>query len=408
MRGLAALSVVFLHYATAFAPFLIGYVATQRHSFLDRAASTTPLGLPFAGNFAVCIFFVLSGFVLSIKFFQTKDIMAVRSSAVRRIFRLLPPALISIILGYLALRFGLVYAHQAAAGSESSNWLATFWLFPAHLGQALFQGLYGIWFGNFNVYTSYNPVLWTMHYELYGSFLVFMFLALLGKLNNRWVFYALFGLIFLKTYYLAFIAGMAISDVYVTKPDLKDKINVWLAVAATPIILLLGTWSTSSIYPSIYNRVSVPFFLPSQLEIFMHVVAAILTIVVILRLQQVSNFLEKRPIQYLGRISFGLYLTHFIVMGTLASFIFYRLLPGYGYKLAVVATAAISLPVTIIFADFYTRWVDLPSIALSKKVGDKLLYGNLRLESPKRLLVAISDKIPALGTSVEIEDVPED
>jgi peptidoglycan/LPS O-acetylase OafA/YrhL len=372
LRGLAALSVVCLHYVTAFTPFLIGYVATQRHTRLDHFVATTPLQLPLAGNFAVCIFFVLSGFVLSNKFFSTKDAGVLVSSAIRRLFRLLLPAFGSVLLAYLVLRLGFVFASQAAPLTESTTWLGAFWNFPAHLGQAVFQGLYGIWFGTFNLYASYNVVLWTMHYELFGSFLVFMFMALFGNLQNRWVFYVLFTLIFLKSYYLGFIAGMILSDIVVNYPWLIARLKPRMLWGALGGALILGAWTTTSIYTSLYARVHVPLFLPMQLEIFAHTIGAIIIVVAVLRLSELSNIFERRSLQYLGRISFSLYLTHLLVLTTVGCFLFVHLFPHFGYKLAVLGSVAFALPLTFVVAGAYTRWVDVRSIALSKQIGNYL------------------------------------
>lgn len=230
LRGLAALSVVFFHYAILFVPVLVGFSLAHSHVQLTRLAVASPLELPFAGNFAVCIFFVLSGFVLSLRFFQTRDNSVLASSASRRLFRLMIPAAGSVFLAYFLLRSGLMFLHPATVFSDAPNFLKHYYLFPAHIGQAVFQAIYGVWLGNTDLFSSYNSVLWTMHFELFGSFLIFMFLALFGKLPNRWVFYGLFGLFFLKTYYLGFIAGMAMCDLFVTKPSLPGRVNeklVW-------------------------------------------------------------------------------------------------------------------------------------------------------------------------------------
>jgi peptidoglycan/LPS O-acetylase OafA/YrhL len=385
LRGLAALSVVILHYVTGFAPFLIGAFITQRHTSFDHIIATTPLQLPTAGDFAVCIFFVLSGFVLSLSFFRHKDSAVLVSSAARRYFRLMFPALGSIILAYVVLRLGLMFTHQAAIGSQSTTWLGTFWNFPAHFGQAVFQGLYGIWFGTFNFLSSYNVVLWTMHFELYGSFLVFMFLALFGKMHNRWLFYAVFAIIFLKTYYLGFIVGIAISDIISTMPEKLDNIRGGLLWLALPFGLTLGAWTTSGIYTTVYSQIHAPFFTDHQLELFAHMIGAIVVVLAVLKLGALSRALETRLFQYLGRISFSLYLTHFAVMSSLGCYIFYRIEPAYGYKVALFSTCFIALPVTFLVASAFTRFVDVPSIAFSKKIGNRLVSSNTLVPNFKRL-----------------------
>lgn len=386
LRGLAALSVVLLHYVTAFLPFLIGYAAVDSHPRLDHLVATSPLQLPIAGNFAVCIFFVLSGFVLSVKFFKTKDRGVVVASASRRFFRLMIPAFGSVLLAYLVLRVGAM--HNGPAGAAiGNNWLQLFWSYPAHLGQALFQGLYGIWFGTTDFITSYNVVLWTMHYELYGSFLVFMLLVMFGTERNRWLFYGVFALVCMKTYFLAFIAGVVICDLSITQPKLLEKLRPQAFWVALPVAAILGTWTTTldTPYPSIYNHIHVPFFAGAELETFAHVLGAIILMLAVLRLPSFATFLAKRPLQYLGRISFALYLTHFIILGSLSSYLFLHLLPVIGYKSTLVIVFPVGLGLSFVVANAYTRWVDVPSVGLAKQIGDYLLRGSV-LSDAQRLV----------------------
>ncbi len=404
LRGLAALSVVLLHYVTAFLPFLIGYAAVEHHPKLDHLIATSPLQLPIAGNFAVCIFFVLSGFVLSVKFFKTKDRRVIVASAARRFFRLMIPAFGSIILAYGLLRMGAM--HNGPAGAAIGNsWPQLFWSFPAHLGQAIFQGLYGIWFGAFDFVTSYNVVLWTMHYELFGSFLVFALLILFGTERNRWLFYGLFGLICIKTYFLAFVAGLVICDLLINRPELLKKLQPRLFWLALPLSAVLGTWTTTidTPYPSVYNRFHVPFFTATELETLAHVLGAIIVMLAVLRIPSLARLLAKRPFQYLGRVSFGLYLTHFVLLGSLISYLFLRLLPAVGYKAALVVVFPVGLSLSFVLASAYTRWVDSPSIDVSKRIGDYLLHGNFARDARTSLRAVrrFRKHTPALGVSTQ-------
>jgi peptidoglycan/LPS O-acetylase OafA/YrhL len=370
LRGLAALSVVFLHYISAFLPFLAGFTLSEQHNGLAKAVSTTPLQLPMAGSFAVCIFFVLSGFVLSLRFFQTKKHDVLISSVARRYFRLMLPALASIILAYLVLRLGLIYSQQAALRSGSITWLGGFWNFHASFWQALWQGIYRIW--AYPV-STYNIVLWTMHYELLGSFLVFAFLALFGLQKNRRIAYIVLGLIFLKTYFLGFIAGMAICDVVINQPGLMRRLSSRLTWASLPVAIVLGCWTTAVAYKSVYDRVTVPFFATPELEILAHIVGAIIVVVAVLKLELLAKPLESRPMQYLGKISFPLYLTHFIIMGSVACFIFSHLAAAHSYGLALLAAVVVSLPISFVVAHFYAKYVDAQAVGLSKRWGNALI-----------------------------------
>ena len=91
LRGIAALIVVIGHYLNAFYPYTVfgssgDYVA---HGMWEKLLLTTPLGFFKAGDFAVCVFFVLSGYVLSYKYLGEKDVRPpIIAAILKRPFRL--------------------------------------------------------------------------------------------------------------------------------------------------------------------------------------------------------------------------------------------------------------------------------------------------------------------------------
>jgi hypothetical protein len=80
VRGLAACAVVLNHLLLAFWPV-----------FAEDRSISPLLKVTYKGSFAVAVFFVLSGFVLSLSFFRTRDVRVVTSAAVRRYPRLALP-----------------------------------------------------------------------------------------------------------------------------------------------------------------------------------------------------------------------------------------------------------------------------------------------------------------------------
>jgi peptidoglycan/LPS O-acetylase OafA/YrhL len=372
LRGVAALVVVLCHYSNGFLPSLQGAVGAAHHTRADKIIATTPLHLFLAGNFAVCLFFVLSGFVLSIKFFHTKSVDALISSASRRYFRLMIPALISILATYIILRTGFVNSSATAAITGSSGWLATFWNFTPHIMDALYQGTIGVFFGNQD---SYNTSLWTMHLELFGSFLIFMFLALFGNFRRRWLLYGTFGLILVKTYYLAFLLGVVISDIWATQPQLKSKLeNSKISLTFLVSGLLLGSWYVPAVYHVFYSQFSLLGLENSYTGIAVEIVGAFMLIIAVLTNTSLTKFLETKPIQFLGRISFSLYLIHLIILSSLAATLFNYLIGHFAYLPSLLLTIVPSLSVTLVTAHFFTKWVDAPSITISKEFGNRLFF----------------------------------
>ncbi len=69
-RGVAALSVVISHYIQVFYPAALNGNSQQAHFQWDTLYGYSPLNLFYNRQFAVCLFFVLSGYVLSVKLKQ--------------------------------------------------------------------------------------------------------------------------------------------------------------------------------------------------------------------------------------------------------------------------------------------------------------------------------------------------
>jgi peptidoglycan/LPS O-acetylase OafA/YrhL len=72
---------------------------------------------------------------------------------------------------------------------------------------------------------TYNPVLWTMTIEFYGSMLVFAMALLFGSQRTQWTLYLAAAILFLNSYYLAFIIGMGLADTFNSKTSMVKTSN---------------------------------------------------------------------------------------------------------------------------------------------------------------------------------------
>ncbi len=158
---------------------------------LIRLAARTPFRVVWEAQWAVSLFFVLSGFVLTLAYFRSGRQATMSSAAVRRYFRLMIPAAASILFAYVLLKCGWMYNRTAVASMDGAApsahwWLNVFYNFKPSFRVALKDCFWTTFFGNGSLY---NQNLWTMPVELQGSFLVYTFALLFGKLRNRWLIY---------------------------------------------------------------------------------------------------------------------------------------------------------------------------------------------------------------------------
>lgn len=252
LRGLAAIAVVFHHLSLTFYPAIVFGIgsSSQVHSSLERLISGSPLFILLSGTFPVAIFFVLSGFVLSISYFYKKDDKKLKSQIIRRYPRLMIPALTSIIICFLLIELGLA-RNSTSSLITGSQWLLNGWTSAPNLLSALQEGFYGIFIHSGSVY---NNVLWTMQTEFFGSLLVFILIFTLRKAKFRNIIYILLGIFLLNSWYLCFIAGVVLADIYSSKYiNIKKIGNIQRLFIIIVIVYLAGFPLSENTYGDWYR-----------------------------------------------------------------------------------------------------------------------------------------------------------
>src|SRR6185437_12518770 len=179
LRGLAALNVMLSHAVVAFDFAVYNGVPAMSHWGSDLTLSAFPFLLPVAGaSFSVCVFFVLSGFVLARAF--SRSVLGVPAQVAKRIVRLTLPIASATLLSWALLRAGLIINHEAAALTRS-GWLAAQMTQAPDFLAALHEGTVGSWIAANEFTTSYNTSLWTMPIEFLGSAILIVCFAI-----GRW------------------------------------------------------------------------------------------------------------------------------------------------------------------------------------------------------------------------------
>ncbi|AYB41917.1 acyltransferase family protein [Paenibacillus lautus] len=354
LRGVAALIVVIAHFGQFF---------YNRQLFIEQSLiSATPLNLIYNGNFAVCIFFILSGYVLSRRYFLERNQALLTSGAIRRYIRLFIPVSFSVILAYFLLvtdsfKYFSIYTLNEMYTTADHNFL-----------KMLKTLTYNIFF---TYDSSYNPVLWTMTYEFLGSLLIFSFLALFGKSRKRLLMYLVMITVFWDSYYLAFILGLILSD-FKNSPDwnfsvtMSRKFNVSFLL----IGVLFASYPFTPVENTIYQYLQVPF-LHANFFRFYHIAGAFFIIVVIINSKFLQHLLSYSQITYLGRVSFSVYLLHFPIMSSFSFLVFDKFLKFFSYKISFILTFLISLPLIFVCANFMEKYIDAKGITYSKKLYSK-------------------------------------
>ncbi len=374
VRGIAALIVVMWHFASAFFPAVMSGPGFPTHTQYDLVIYKSPLSIFFAGNFAVVMFFILSGFVLTIRFFSSQS-GSLFSAAVKRYLRLMPVALLSVLFAYGLMSLGLLYARQAGAVSGSSWLLSTYYLFDPSLLGALAQGSFQV-FATMAPKNVYNPVLWTMYYELLGSMLIFGLATLSRGKSKRWLLYIIAFLAFIDTYFCCFIAGMVLADVYANRPLFFEKLRnlalfyklsllfIALSIAGYPYI------GDPSSYGKYWHSLTLLSSNVSVSRILLQMIAGSIIIILALSWSWLIKLLETKFLVLIGRLSFALYATHFIILYSLTCWLFVLLHGHLNYVASAMLALLLSLPVLFFVSVVVHKYIELPSIRAANKLGN--------------------------------------
>jgi peptidoglycan/LPS O-acetylase OafA/YrhL len=299
IRGWAALSVVVYH------------ATWELLRDLNPAPRQTKFILINDGKFAVLVFFVLSGFALSTGFFRTNRADIVRHLALRRYIRLAVPIAAVTLLAIALSKSGLFFNEAAAQIARYKvDWLRFQYShvdFSAEAAKYILYHVYVLTDGN-----RYGPFLWTMSWEMQGSFLVFGLLLLIrirGAERFLWYIVALTLTLNTNSPFACFIFGVMLADFEAG----------WLGAYVQERARLTGLIGLLLFAGAAAYRWSVEWLGPYGGIVDM--VAATMVIAGVVLSRHLQTLFQWRVSRYLGAVSFPLYLCHALVLCSVGSWL---------------------------------------------------------------------------------------
>ena len=358
IRGLACLAVVFSHLSLSFYPYLHHFTPQDRpHGSWDYFIHHSPFAFWYSGTAAVFVFFVLSGYVLSYAILKHDNVpKKIAEMTLKRYPRLAIPAFLSCILAWLVLS-------QISVNSDAVNgWLQGYATQTITFKQAIYEGSIGAFLF---AESGSNWVLWTMQLELFGSILLFV-LLLLRHFNHVLFFIGSLCLPFLAWKLgESFILGMFSFVVGCYLYIYGRKLPLWLASIILVIgVYLAGVHNGSHAYRWAYH------LLNWRTYEYCNFFAGILIVYSVLLNPILSQKLDRKPLVYLGKLSFSIYLLH-MMMIYLVCIPTFNLLTRWGlnYDLAVGGAVVLCLASIFVVADVYSRYVDTLAIYISNRLA---------------------------------------
>lgn len=416
LRGVASFIVFMVHFTeNNFAFFTEGY------GVWPGAVPSSPLQLPFirvifSGRPMVHIFFVISGYVLSYK--PLRQMRAGRydelfttlaSSVFRRGLRLFLPSFAILLVMLVAVKCGLylfVYAPIGAIVTTSTTstiseimytWLAT-----------CFDVVRQSWDWTNIRSPPVNPALWTIPIEFSQSLLLFVVMLGLARCRAP-VRLVTVACIIVFSFYscrwatVEFLGGMAIAEWNIIQhsnatppsgllpstttpmtssppsasthlPALKSALTTSFWVLALALSLFIAGWPNhhvESVWGIRWFAAHVPW--PYEGQFIYFTLGGLLIVASFTQLPFLQRLFSSSVPQYLGDISFSLYLCHNLVLDAAE----FRVQPGivayvggldtfWARHAAWALALACYVPVLVLVADWWWRVVDAPSVRFAR------------------------------------------
>jgi peptidoglycan/LPS O-acetylase OafA/YrhL len=386
VRGLAALSVVFYHFLLVF-PLIYNDTFGQSAFWLINLFKYSPLRAVAAGYQAVLLFFILSGFVLSLPFYEGKG-GNYPAFMLKRICRIYLP-----YLGAVAAAVTLVWLCSRHGITTLSSWLNRTWK-DTPSSDLIFKHVLLVDSFNSN---EYDPVLWSLVQEMRLSLI---FPALMFCVNRySWKFTLGVGIGvgsiggFLFSLYPSYT-----NDIFLSL-ECVGLFILGALLAKHRLVLVqayhrLPRWTHYALFAGAILCYTLPWWLygVQLLRVFgvlgdlVVALGAATLMILALASPRLSTLLLRRSLTFLGKISFSLYLYHVIILLTAINLL-------YGLvNLWLILLLAFALTLAVATAAYYS--IEAPAMALGKYLAARILALTRGIPKKQQALAAPSNQRP--------------
>ncbi|MBW4570142.1 MAG: acyltransferase [Tolypothrix carrinoi HA7290-LM1] len=339
LRGIAALWVVFYH--------------TDPDVRLFELSKLLPNWFTVVafkwGSLGVSIFFVLSGFVIAYSLREAKiDFGYFKRFSLRRLTRLSPPYYVAIIV---ALGFAFISSYVKHVAFAPMGESLSFERLLTHL--FYLQGIFG--------HKNIDDVYWTLCLEV-QFYLVFCALLAIAQwldFSCKWRYAK--AAVFVSA---ATVAALFPLGVF---PD-NGRPVIFLPLWYAFLLGVFAYWSWRDKLKPIFFYLYAGLVLTAGIVNSLNfAIASAITAILILEAGRANRmeWLNWRWLQFLGKISYSLYLTHVYLLG-IVFFLGYKILGRHLWS--EILCLVLGIAICIGFAAIMWQLVEKPSIKLSQKV----------------------------------------
>lgn len=257
------------------------------------------------GEYAINYFFVLSGFVLSFKYFQTNIDISLKDFYIKRIFRIYPLYIFCLLICAFLIHFK---DHMNLYPTITESWIEQLMIKPIFIKDICIESLL-----IFNVSSISKhliiPPSWTLSIEALYSLLIPFFIFIARK-STIWLLVltlVLSKLFFLGPNAISFAFGVLLAKIYTYYPSIRLKKGLFVL----PILGIMIVYLSRKLHIS-------------WLITYGDIISSVFIIMYFLYKKESKQWQTNKWIINIINSSYGVYLCHIIIIKFLSPFIFYK------------------------------------------------------------------------------------
>lgn len=383
LRGIACLGVFVYHFIRyVFPATYSGFLSDVKVCDMEMYLANNPLSIIVNGNFYVCLFFVISAFVLSMQVSKNNNKREIAMISLKRYPRLAIPVfiigIISFIIGKLLLFVGI------DAQIPAQN-LSVFRLIKVLLFDTWFIGSQEV-----------LSVFWMLSILFYGSFITIIIATIVSSVKKPYSIFILcvcsVFISMINMYYLSFSLGIFLQYIYENRKEQIERLRdsksfkkYFLIIFILFIGILAGGYPSFLLYP----LTDVNSFDSGVYEIFrifpdtiyfsshlFHIIGAGCILFLVMISNNLQKFLSFRLVQFVGKISFSLYIIHKLVLYLIFPIIFKYGTTAASYAMISLILFIISALVVVFSSWLFQKYIELPCNKLINKMVNRIFINH--------------------------------
>lgn len=377
LRGIACIGVFIYHFVRyVFPATYSGQMDDVKVGEIETYFANSPFSIIINGNFFVCLFLIISAFVLSIQVAKANSKREIAIISFKRYPRLAIPVIIIGIISFVVGKSLLLFGFDAHIPAQNLSILK--------LIKVL---IFDTWFIGSQQVLS---VFWMLSILFYGSFITIIITSIVSSVNKPYTILLIcsFFVGLINVYYLSFTIGVFIGLIFENKRENIEKIRKSKSLKKYVLMFLLvvvgivaGGYPSFMLYPSgdasnfqlgVYEIFSVlPSVVFNSSHLF-HIIGAACIMTAVMFSNIIQNFLNLRIVQYFGKISFSLYIIHKLVLYLVFPVIYRFGTTPLNYGLLSLLLFVISLAVVTLCSWLFQKYIEKPCNNIINKMVKKL------------------------------------